>query len=123
MVVGPSGVGKSTIVARLRQLRPDLYWSVSVTTRERRPGEVAGVDYDFISDGVMQYFKRRLAQAPDDAAFALEYVKRNARTPAEQRAVLAALEFKCGVLWSMLDALHFAYVAPGHIPPGAFVPR
>jgi pyrroloquinoline-quinone synthase len=37
--------------------------------------------------------------------------------------VLAALEFKCGVLWSMLDVLHFAYIAPGHIPPGAFVPK
>ena len=36
--------------------------------------------------------------------------------------MLDALEFKCGVLWSMLDALHFAYVVPGHIPPGAFVP-
>ena len=33
-------------------------------------------------------------------------MKRNALTPGEQRAVLAALEFKCGVLWSMLDALH-----------------
>jgi pyrroloquinoline-quinone synthase len=36
--------------------------------------------------------------------------------------VLAALRFKCDVLWSQLDALHFAYVAPGLIPPGAFVP-
>ena len=43
--------------------------------------------------------------------------------PDDQQKVLAALEFKCGVLWSMLDALHFAYVSPGHIPPGAFVPR
>ena len=38
-------------------------------------------------------------------------------------AVLAALEFKCDVLWSMLDALYHAYVAPKHIPPGAFVPE
>jgi pyrroloquinoline-quinone synthase len=36
--------------------------------------------------------------------------------------VLAALRFKCAVLWSQLDALHFAYVAPGYVPPGAFVP-
>jgi pyrroloquinoline-quinone synthase len=36
--------------------------------------------------------------------------------------VLAALEFKCSVLWSMLDALSHAYVAPGQVPPGAFVP-
>jgi pyrroloquinoline-quinone synthase len=50
-------------------------------------------------------------------------VKREARTPDAQAAVLASLEFKCSVLWAMLDALHHAYVAPGHIPPGAFVPE
>ena len=37
--------------------------------------------------------------------------------------MLAALRFKCDVLWSQLDALHFAYVEPGLIPPGAFVPE
>ena len=42
---------------------------------------------------------------------------------ADQEAVLAALRFKCDVLWSQLDALHFAYVEPGLIPPGAFVPE
>ncbi|MCH9000241.1 MAG: pyrroloquinoline quinone biosynthesis protein C, partial [Proteobacteria bacterium] len=30
--------------------------------------------------------------------------------------------FKCDVLWAQLDALYHAYVDPGHIPPGAFVP-
>ena len=35
---------------------------------------------------------------------------------------MAALEFKCDVLWAMLDALYHAYV-DGHIPPGAFVPK
>ena len=79
-------------------------------------------NYDFISDDVMQYFKRRLTQAPDDAAFALDYVKRNARTPEAQAAALDALRFKCNVLWAQLDALHYAYVDPGLIPPGAFVP-
>ena len=34
--------------------------------------------------------------------------------------MLAALEFKCGVLWAMLDALYHAYVAPEQVPPGAF---
>jgi pyrroloquinoline-quinone synthase len=43
-------------------------------------------------------------------------------TPEQQQQVLAALEFKCSVLWSMLDALSYAYVAPGHISPGSFVP-
>ena len=79
-------------------------------------------NYDFISDDVMQYFKRRLTQAPDDADFALDYVKRNARTPEAQTAALDALRFKCNVLWAQLDALHYAYVEPGLIPPGAFVP-
>ena len=79
-------------------------------------------NYDFISDKVMAYFKRRLMQAPDDANFALEYVKRNARTPEAQMAALDALRFKCNVLWAQLDALHYAYVDPGLIPPGAFVP-
>ena len=78
--------------------------------------------YDFISDDVMQYFKRRLTQAPDDAAFALDYVKRNARTPEAQAAVLGALRFKTNVLWSQLDALYHAYYDPGLVPPGAFVP-
>jgi pyrroloquinoline-quinone synthase len=40
-----------------------------------------------------------------------------------QQAVIAALAFKCDVLWAMLDALSHAYVAPGDIPPGAFVPE
>ena len=43
-------------------------------------------------------------------------------TRAQQEQVLAALRFKCDVLWSQLDALHYAYVEPGRVPPGAFVP-
>ena len=55
-------------------------------------------NYDFISDDVMAYFKRRLTQAPRDANFALEYVKQNARTPEAQQGVLDALRFKTHVL-------------------------
>jgi guanylate kinase len=50
VLVGPSGVGKSSVVRELRMLYPDLWFSVSVTTRRRRPGEVDGVDYRFVSD-------------------------------------------------------------------------
>jgi guanylate kinase len=46
---GPSAVGKSTVVRCLRDRVPDLHFSVSVTTRAPRPGEVDGVDYSFIS--------------------------------------------------------------------------
>ena len=65
----------------------------------------------------------RLTQAPQDVDFALSYVKANAMTRADQEAVLAALRFKCDVLWTQLDALYLAYVDPGMIPPGAFVPK
>ena len=41
----------------------------------------------------------------------------------QQEAAMAALRTKCDILWSQLDALYFAYVEPGFIPPGAFVPE
>jgi len=47
---GPSGVGKSTVVARLRQASPQIWLSVSVTTRPPRPGETDGREYRFVSD-------------------------------------------------------------------------
>lgn len=46
---GPSAVGKSTVVSRLREQVPDLHFSVSATTRAPRPGEVDGQDYHFVS--------------------------------------------------------------------------
>lgn len=47
---GPSGVGKSTVVARLRARHPEIWQSVSLTTRRPRPGEVAGLHYLFCDD-------------------------------------------------------------------------
>jgi guanylate kinase len=44
----PSGAGKTTLSRMLRDREPDLQMSVSVTTRPKRPGEVAGADYHFI---------------------------------------------------------------------------
>jgi len=78
--------------------------------------------YDFIDPAIMSYFKRRLAQAPRDAAWALGYVRENAETPKERQAVCDALIFKTQVLWVQLDGLYHAYVT-GHPPPGAFVPE
>ena len=88
--------------------------------RERIAGMLES--YSFVNDDVMAYFKCRLSQAPRDADFALDYVKRNARTRSEQEACVAAVRFKCNTLWAQLDALHHAYVTPGLIPPGAFQP-
>jgi guanylate kinase len=47
---GPSGVGKGTVVAEVRRRHPDVWLSVSVTTRRPRPGENDGVHYYFVDD-------------------------------------------------------------------------
>ncbi len=88
---------------------------------ERIPGLLQ--NYDFVSEEMVAYFRRRLTQAPRDAEFALEYCKRHADTPEKRYLVCAALWFKCDVLWAQLDALHHAYVLGGGIPPGCFVPE
>ncbi len=50
VISGPSGAGKGTLVARVRDQRPDLGLTVSATTRQPRAGEVDGVNYYFLSD-------------------------------------------------------------------------
>jgi pyrroloquinoline-quinone synthase len=87
---------------------------------ERISGMLA--NYSFIDESMMGYFQRRLTQAPRDVQFALTYVKAHARTPEAQQAVADALIFKTQVLWAQLDALYFAYVEPGFVPPGAYRP-
>lgn len=47
---GPSGVGKSTVVAHMRQQHPEVWLSVSATTRRPRPGEKDGVHYYFVDN-------------------------------------------------------------------------
>ncbi len=79
--------------------------------------------YDYLSPNVLSYFDKRMTQAPRDADFALDYVKREARTPEQQQKVCDALKFKCNVLWAQLDALHHAYVSPALPPPGAWIPE
>ena len=54
VLAGPSAVGKSTVVSRLRETVPDLYFSVSMTTRAPRPGEVDGKDYFFVTPEAFQ---------------------------------------------------------------------
>jgi pyrroloquinoline-quinone synthase len=78
--------------------------------------------YPWLSGG-LDYFQGRLTQAPDDAAFALAWVVKHARTREEQEQALRALRAKCNILWAQLDAIYFAYVSPGWPPPGAFRPN
>ncbi|WP_028476709.1 guanylate kinase [Nocardia sp. CNY236] len=49
VLVGPSAVGKSTVVRCVRERLPELVFSVSATTRDPRPGEVDGLDYRFVT--------------------------------------------------------------------------
>ncbi len=77
--------------------------------------------YDFVSEDTLRYFGHRLSQAPRDAEFALAYVKEHATTPEAQAAALAALEFKCAMLWAQLDAIWNAYVE-GQPAPWAWTP-
>ena len=55
---GPSGVGKSTVIAELLGGRKDIYFSVSFTTRSPRVGEADGVNYNFVS---REEFERMIA--------------------------------------------------------------
>jgi pyrroloquinoline-quinone synthase len=65
--------------------------------------------YPWIDPAGLAYFRARLAQAPRDAEHALRVVTERCRTPEQQAAAVAALSFKCDVLWSMLDAIDRAY--------------
>jgi guanylate kinase len=67
VVSGPSGVGKSTVVAQACLLRPDIWLSVSATTRTPRPGEIDGEHYVFLD---RNEFERRIS----DGEF-LEYAE------------------------------------------------
>lgn len=51
VLVGPSGVGKGTVVNHIKQHHPDVHLSISATTRDPRPGEIDGVNYYFIDHG------------------------------------------------------------------------
>ncbi len=59
IISGPSGVGKSTVLKELFRDRGDLYFSVSATTREPRPGEIDGVHYHFID---VDHFRRLITE-------------------------------------------------------------
>ena len=50
VISGPSGVGKDTVIERLRDLFPEIHFAVTATTRARRPGEIDGIHYYFLDE-------------------------------------------------------------------------
>lgn len=76
IVSGPSGVGKSTVLQALLERKKDIYFSISATTRELRPGEIDGVHYHFLG---MDTFQERIAK--EDFLEYAEYVGNFYGTP------------------------------------------
>ena len=85
---------------------------------------IAGLSqhYPWADDYALAYFKKRIDEATRDVDFGRAWILQNARTRSQQEAVLDAVRFKTDVLWSQLDALYSAYVAPAFVPPGSFLP-
>ena len=65
--------------------------------------------YPWIDSGGLDYFRRRVTQARRDSDEALAITLKYCNTTELQGQAVHALEFKCDVLWSMLDAIHHAY--------------
>ena len=65
--------------------------------------------YPWINPDGLAYFRARLSQAPRDAGHALEVVTEHCRSTDDQARAVAALSFKCDVLWGILDSIDRAY--------------
>jgi len=85
VLAGPTAVGKGSVTAWLREHHPEIWISVSVTTRPARPGEVDGVHYHFVTD---QEFDRLVA---DDELLEWAVVHQRARYGTPRGPVIDAL--------------------------------
>ena len=94
LISGPSGTGKSTVIARLMRLRDDVCFSVSATTRAPRPGEVDGKDYFFVTRTAFDAMV-----AGDELLEHAEYVGNCYGTP--KAPVLASLKTGKSVLFDI----------------------
>lgn len=65
--------------------------------------------YTWIDPAELAYFRARIDQAPRDSEHGLAVVREHCVTPESQAAAIAALSFKCDVLWSMLDSIDQTY--------------
>ncbi|MEN8374708.1 MAG: guanylate kinase [Gemmatimonadota bacterium] len=85
VVAAPSGAGKTSLARALLEARSDLVFSVSVTTRERRPHETDGVDYTFVDDDEFD----ALIEAGELVEWAVVH---DARYGTTRRAIQSALD-------------------------------
>jgi pyrroloquinoline-quinone synthase len=97
----------------------DLLESVASSLTELFAGDIMKVriaafekHYPWVRAEGLRYFASRTRQAPRDAAEGLRFVLREAHTRADQDRCLAALERKCEILWSLLDAIEAAHASP-----------
>jgi pyrroloquinoline-quinone synthase len=72
--------------------------------------------YPWIDPAGLEYFRRRLVQAPRDAQYALDLVVARCTTPEQQDRAVAALRFKTEMLWAQLDAIERGSTQPGAGP-------
>ncbi len=101
----------------------DLLESVASSLTEMFAGDIMAVriaafekHYPWIDASGLRYFQTRTKQAPRDAAFGLAWVLDHAATPEARDRCAAALERKCEILWSLLDAVEAAHRRPRLVP-------
>jgi len=101
----------------------DLLTSVAASLTELFAGDIMATriaafekHYAWVDPEGLAYFRSRTKQAPRDASFGLAFVLEHARTRPDQDRCLAALERKCEILWSLLDAIEAAHRRPALSP-------
>jgi pyrroloquinoline-quinone synthase len=101
----------------------DLLESVASSLTEMFAGDIMRLritafekHYPWVQTEGLRYFRSRTEQAPRDAAWGLAYVLREAHTEADRDRCAAALERKCEILWSLLDAVEAAHAHPTLTP-------
>jgi hypothetical protein len=97
----------------------DLLESVASSLTELFAGDIMTTriaafeqHYPWVDTEGLRYFRTRTVQAPTDARFGLSWVKQAARSREDQERCTAALERKCQILWSLLDAVEIACGRP-----------
>ena len=101
----------------------DLLESVAASLTELFAGDIMAAriaafeaHYSWVDTEGLRYFRSRTKQAPADARFGLAFVLEHAKTDEDRDRCAAALERKCEILWSLLDAVEHAHARPALRP-------